>query len=87
MIEYVLIDVCRHDFQELSSLKCQHRKALMGIIAPQEYNQTWDCVETAMGKEGCREGRRDGREEQNIPDPIDSSSHCFLDSLSLRGLP
>lgn len=49
-------------------MKCQHRGALVWIIAPQECNQTWDCVETAMGKEGGREGKRDGREEQNIPD-------------------
>lgn len=68
-------------------MKCQHRGSLVGIIAPQECNQTKDYVETAMGKEDGREGKRDGREEQNISDHINFSSLCFLDSVTVAGLP
>lgn len=39
-------------------MKCQFRGVLVGIIAPQERNQTYNCVETAMGREGGREGKR-----------------------------
>lgn len=60
LIVYLLIDFCHHNLQELGSraMKCQFRGVLVGIIAPQECNQTYNCVETAMGREGGREGKR-----------------------------